>query len=429
MRHASSSGILCPWVILAAGLGVACGDDGSAGSADTSTGSTGSTTSSDSADPSTESSSSPTSIGPTSGPGSTGSADGTSTGGSTGSEGSTGGEPEGTFWVFVSAGGNVSSWAMDPQDGSLSLSSSVEAVDGVGPLAIDPAQQFLYAALGGQNAVQAYTVDPSTAALTPIASTPVGFNPVYLAVDPQGSHLLGATFGGDELAIFGLQADGSIGDETQRIAVPEEPHSIAFDPSEAWIVIPHRTPDIVSQWSYDPATGTVAAADPAQGTAPDGSGPRHVVFHPDGTHAYVSGEFDDTVLVFAFDSGTGALTFEEAVTTLPNGFDGDQNTVADIHITPDGRFVYASNRGHDSIAMFAVDPADHGLTELGQVGTEATPREFEISPRGRYLYAAGQDSGMLASYAIDPETGLLEAGEVYEVGNNPLWVLAVELPL
>jgi 6-phosphogluconolactonase len=149
-----------------------------------------------------------------------------------------------------------------------------------------------------------------------------------------------------------------------------------------------------------------------------------MVFHPDGTHAFVVNEFTDSVTVYAYTQETGLLAAQETVSTIPTEFPGDDNTCADVHVTPDGAFLYASNRGHDSLAMFAIDSRTKALTSLGQVPTEPRPREFEVDPLGRFVYAAGQDSGQLASYAIEDD-GTLTALEVYAAEPQPLWVLAV----
>jgi 6-phosphogluconolactonase len=148
------------------------------------------------------------------------------------------------------------------------------------------------------------------------------------------------------------------------------------------------------------------------------------VIHPAGTHAYLAGETDSTVNIFAYDAAAGTMSFLEAVSSLPRDFVGD-NTTADIHVTPDGSFVYISNRGHDSLAMFEV--AGDSLTPLGHAPTEPRPREFGLTPDGRFVYVAGQDSGMLASYVVQAD-GTLAAGDVYPVGGNPLWVVGAELP-
>lgn len=401
-------------------LAIACGDSGDDGDAGAATGSSTST------GPGEEGTRGPD---PTTGD-DTGELDDTGT--TTAADEESTGEPppaEGSFWVFVSVTGGVSAWSMDPATGELTFVRE-QPFDGPGgPLAVDPEQRSLYVAVRGASRADAYAIDQVSAELTPAGQVDLGLDPVYLSTDGSGRHLLTATFGGDQLAIFPIAADGSLGGAaTQVLGTADEPHSILTDGSNQWLFVPHRTPDVIDQYAFDPATGTVTPNAISQAVATAGSGPRHMVFHPDATHAYVANEFSDSVSTWAFDGATGQLALQSTVSTLPEGFPGDSNTCADVHVTPDGRFVYVSNRGHDSIAMFSVDPGTGDLTALGQEPTEPRPREFEVSPRGRYLYAAGQDSGRVAGYAIDPTTGTLTPGSSYDVGDGPLWVLAIELP-
>ncbi len=410
------------WLGLGLGLGLGCADAGSdesgAGTSAASVGSTAGPTTTTAPATTSSSSAADTTAAPGSEAGS--------------SEGTTGEPepPEGSFWVFVTADEGVSTWSMDPASGVLTLERVLPIGAAVGPLASDPLHRALYVGVTGAQRADAFAIDPVTAELAPLGQLGLGLNPVYLSTDRSGRHLLTATFGGDELAIFPIGMDGSLGGPaTQRLGTAEEPHSILTDASNQWVVVPHRTPGFIGQYAFDAASGTVSANAVPQAMAPAGAGPRHLVFHPDRGYAYVADEFSDSVSTYAFDAASGQLTYLDTQTTLPNDFPGDGNTCADVHITPDGRFVYVSNRGHDSLAMFAVDPATGLLTALGQVPTEARPRELEISPRGRYVFAAGQDSGRVASYTIDQASGVLTPGPVYDVGPSPLWVLAIELPL
>lgn len=403
--------------------GLACGDSGGA-EGDSGSGSTTSTAATDA--PTTEPGATTTS-------GSSG-ADTTATPGSDSSSGdATTGEPEppeGTFWVFVTADQGVSTWSLDPATGELTFERELPIGSDVGPLAVDPQRHALYVGVTGAQRADAFAIDPVTADLTPLGQVALGLDPVYLSTDRTGRHLFTATFGGDEIAVFPIGPDGSLGaPASDRMGTPEEPHSIVIDASNQWLVVPHRTPGVIEQFGFDASTGAVTPNAVPQVAAPAGAGPRHIVLDPSNAYAYVSNEFSDSVSAYAFDEASGQLMLLGTERTLPDGFPGDDNTCADVHVTPDGRFVYVSNRGHDSLAMFAVDPGTGLLTGLGQVPTEPRPREFEVDPRGRYVYAAGQDSGRVASYVIDQGTGMLTPGPVYDVGPNPLWVLAIELPL
>lgn len=410
------------WAALSLG-GLACGDSGGAEGDGTGGTSTGAPTTTP---PATDTTHADASTGSTSAADTT-AAPGTDSGSS---EGSTGEPevPEGTFWVFVTANQRVSTWSLDPATGELAFEREVVIGSDVGPLAVAPQLHALFVGVTGADRADAFSIDPVTAELAPMGQVSLGLDPVYISTDRTGRRLFTATFGGDQLAVFPIGEDGSLGaPELDRVGTPDEPHSIIVDASNQWIVVPHRTPDVITQYAFDVDSGTVTPN--GQVTSPDGAGPRHVVFHPDGGYAYVSDEFSDSVSTYAFDDATGQLELLDTVTTLPDGYPGNQNTCADVHITPDGRFLYVSNRGHDSLAMYAIDPTSGLPSPLGTVPTEPRPREFEVDPRGRYVYAAGQDSGRVASYAIDQESGVLTPGPVYDVGANPLWVLAIELPL
>lgn len=405
-------------------LGIACGGGGGTDEGDTSTGSTTST-------PTTDASTTEPMV--TTGSSSSGADTTAAPGTDSSSGGSTTGEPEppeGSFWVFVTADQGVSTWSMDPATGELTFERELPIGADVGPLAVDPGNNALYVGVTGADRADAFAIDPVTAELAPLGQVGLGHNPVYLATDRTGRHLLSATFGGDELAIFPIGMDGSLGGAaTARVGTPEEPHSILVDPGNQWVLVPHRTPDVIGQWVLDAGTGTVTPNAVPQAMAPDGAGPRHIVLHPEGGFAYIADEFSDSVSTYAFDAATGQLDHLGTITTLPDDFPGDQNTCADVHITPDGRFLYVSNRGADSLAMYAIAPGTGMPVPMGYAPTEPRPREFEIDPRGRYVYAAGQDSGRVASYVIDQDSGVLTAGPIYDVGPNPLWVLAIELPL
>jgi 6-phosphogluconolactonase len=157
-----------------------------------------------------------------------------------------------------------------------------------------------------------------------------------------------------------------------------------------------------------------------------GQGPRHYCYHPTLDCVYFDNEQASSVTAYHLNPATGTLASFQTLSTLPADFEG-QNTCAQIHITPSGKYLYAANRGHDSVACFVVDMASGRLTGLGQQPSEPIPRTFGIDPQGRYLFAAGQGSGRLAAYRIDAQTGALQPLETYEVGKRPMWVMVLKL--
>jgi 6-phosphogluconolactonase len=159
---------------------------------------------------------------------------------------------------------------------------------------------------------------------------------------------------------------------------------------------------------------------------PEGTGPRHYDYHPNEAYVYVVNEQGCSVTAYRFDRAAGTLSPLQTLSTLPEGYRGE-NSCAQIHIHPSGRFLYAANRGHDSIACFAVDPGSGRLTALGQQPSEPVPRTFGLDPAGHFLYAAGQGTGRLAAYRIDQEQGTLSLLDTYAVGEHPMWVQVLDL--
>lgn len=313
-------------------------------------------------------------------------------------------------------------------DGSLTDAGSV-AVPDAGPLAVDPSREHLYVASVSPDTVTAFSIDHATGGLTPLGgAVNVGITPVYVAVDPTDGWLVVASYGDNQVQTHAISGDGTISGATVSEASPgTNPHAVLVHPSGEWAFVPvtNQSPSsLVAQYGFDVATGELTANGSADAGA--GIGPRHLVLHPTMDLLYVVNEHDDSVTTWDLDTATGTLTALDTVTTIPGGANAGANTCADIHVTPDGQFLYASNRGHDSIAMFALDGATGLPTSLGQEPTEAVPREFEVTVDGRYLYAAGEQSDALASYRIEADGTLTPLG-VMGVGDRPSWVLAISV--
>jgi 6-phosphogluconolactonase len=251
--------------------------------------------------------------------------------------------------------------------------------------------------------------------------TPVVDNPVYLATDKQGRYLLTAYYGAAKAAIYPIKSDGTIGSQsTSLVETDKNPHSIQADPSSKYIFVPNTGADKVLQFKFDATTGKLSPNSPAELATGTGTGPRHFWFHPKANFVYFVNEKGSSVTCCRLDAQSGTLAAFQTISTLPSEFSGN-NTCAHIECTPDGKYLYASNRGHDSIACYAVDIATGKLTSLGQQPTEKTPRAFAIDPSGRYLLSAGQGSDRVASYRIGPD-GRLQPLGVYPAGKSPAWV-------
>lgn len=263
--------------------------------------------------------------------------------------------------------------------------------------------------------VSAFAVAPQTGALTFVnKQASGGGSPCHLTLDRSGRFLFIANYGGS-VAVLPVAPDGTLSPVATRIA-PEgrgprpnqdasHAHGVYLDPANRLLLVPDLGIDKVLLFKFDEASGRLTAGDPPAAALAPGAGPRHLAQSPDGRFVYVVNENDSTVTTFAFDAAQGRLETRGTLSTLPDGFSG-QNTTAEIAAHPSGRFVYASNRGHDSIAVFAVDAATGALRRASVVpvgGRE--PRHFAIAPSGRWLLAAHQKSDSIAVFRLDPATG------------------------
>jgi len=331
-------------------------------------------------------------------------------------------------YVSLDSEQSIAVYKMDSQSGKLFLTRKIPAGGSVGSLAVDPARRFLYAAIRSANCLSSFRIDPGSGELRLLNTVRAVGNPVYVAVDKTGRFLLTAYFNDSKAAVYSIGGNGAVRDTAlQILPTPQNTHATRTDPSNRFLFISCRTGEAILQFAFDSATGMLTPGKPDRVVTEPGTGPRHIVFHTRLNTVYGSDEFSSTVTVYRLDPFTGSLTAFQHISMLPEGFAGT-NTAADIHLTPDNRFLYASNRGHDSIAGFSVDPVTGALASAGQFATEKTPRGFDIDPAGRFLYAGGQGSGRLAAYRIDSRTGQLTRFDTYDAGNHPVWVLVVELP-
>jgi 6-phosphogluconolactonase len=201
------------------------------------------------------------------------------------------------------------------------------------------------------------------------------------------------------------------------------------DPSNRFAFVPHiagRGPNEIWQFRFDEQTGRMTPTSPPKVTPEQPLGPRHFCFHPTKDLLYFSNEQGCSVTAYRFDRSAGTLTALQTVSTLPAGYTG-RNSCSKIHIAPSGKFLYAPNRGHNSIAGFTVDATTGLLTSIGQTPSEPVPRAFSLDPAGEFRYAAGLESGRLAAYRIDANCGVLQPLKTYPVGARPIWVIVLEL--
>jgi 6-phosphogluconolactonase len=317
----------------------------------------------------------------------------------------------------------LSVFRLDPTNGALTL---VQEVASANPsfVALDPTRRFLYVVneiddFEGQKAgsAEAYAINPATGEITLLNRQSVkGTIPAHLAVDPTGRYLIVANYVGGNFVVLPIESDGRLGpvvDEVidkghgpnvQRQASPH-PHGITFDPAGRFLATADLGTDEIQIFQL--ANGKLVPISKAS-TAP-GAGPRHIVFHPNGRVLFVINELNATVTSFAFDPDKGEIGRElQTISTEPPGYSGPKST-AEIAIDPSGKFLYASNRGHNSIVGYRIDPATGRLDVIGHAAEGIVfPRSFAIDPSGKWLYVANQKADTIVQFAIDPSTGELK---------------------
>jgi len=322
---------------------------------------------------------------------------------------------------------------LNPQNGDLTVidKTPIPGIEKPGistPMSVSPDRRVLYVGTRGEPKIAAgFAIDPSTGKLTFISAGPLADSLAYIAVDRTGRFLLGASYPGHRVTVNPISAPGKVGPPQQVLENHPNAHSILADAANRFVLVPTLGNDRVNQFAFDAATGKLTpTASPAAETRPK-AGPRHLVYHPGGKLVYVNGETDGNVYVFDYNTATGDLKQKQVVSALPAGFTGKPST-ADMHITPDGKFLYVSERTSSTLAGFQVDGASGTLTPIGSVPTEKQPRGFGIDPAGRYLLAVGQLSHGLSSYSIDQSSGKLTKLKEYPMGKNPNWVEILDLP-
>lgn len=332
------------------------------------------------------------------------------------------------LYVALAGENKISIFSIDPDSGRLEFSEDVALSGGPGPLAVSPDQQHMYAGVRSTHELSSFRIDQRTGTLDPIRTISLDSDPCYISVDATGRYLLSAYYFAGGVSVHAIDDEGvAIGPQLQWISTAEKAHCIRLHSSNRFAFVPHvMTANVIFQFRFDPETGELTPNVPPTAPPPDGVGTRHFCFHPTRDYVYFDNEQASSVTAYRLDAPAGTVEPFQTVSTLPDGYGGD-NSNAQIHITPSGDYVYASNRGHNSIAMFAVDHATGELTSLGQQPTVEIPRAFNVDLTGRFLYVSSLANGDLASYRIDPGKGTLTPLETYQVGAEPMWVLPLVL--
>jgi 6-phosphogluconolactonase len=328
------------------------------------------------------------------------------------------------LYVSMAPEQKIQIYKLDSKEGQLTPVEAL-AVEGTpGALGVDPKKNYLLASLRSTSKLASFRIDPATGKLKLLstAALPKDENAVFVGTDRTGRWLLSASYAAGKVVVHRLQ-DGTI--ETppvQTLTTAKTAHCTVTDPDNRFVFVPHVAANAIYQFRLDPATGKLGDAGKARGGTA-GAGPRHLAFHPSQSLAFTSDEQGNSITAYRFEPRVG-LEPLQTLSTLPADFKG-KNTTADVKVHPNGRFVWVSNRGHDSLAGFGIDAKTGRLSALERTPTEKTPRSFDIDPAGRFLFAAGEGSGKLAVYQIDADTGKLTRLHTYDTGKSLSWVLAV----
>lgn len=315
-------------------------------------------------------------------------------------------------------GDGISIFKVHADDGKLEPISIVKELVNPSFLTISKDGKYLYTVHGDLSDISAFEIDKRSGGLRFInRQSTRGNNPVHLAIDPTGKYMVVANHLGSSLAVFPLATDGSLGAVSQLLELSgplgphrveqklSKPHFTPFDPSGKFVIVPDKGLD--RTFSFRFADGTLTPAATPFVAAREGAGPRHLAFHPKGKFAYIVNELDSTVTTYRYAMDSGTLTPLQILSTLPQSFTGNSRA-SEIEVSADGRFLYASNRGYDSVTIYAITAETGLLTYVDAQETSGkTPRFFTISPNGRYLYALNEDSDSIVQFNLDPANGKL----------------------
>ena len=333
-----------------------------------------------------------------------------------------------THVYFSIAGENrIAIYTLDVASGGIEFQENIEVSGSPGPLALSLCGNYLYAGLRSSREIATFRIDEETKHLTHLQTAQLDADTCYIAIDKTGNFLLSAYYGAGKVTVHAISDDKTVqGEPLQTIETDIHAHCIETDASNRFAFVPHTVPrNAIYQFHFDESTGALTQ-NPVGNLNPGAPiGPRHVLFHPSKPILYSSNEQGSSVSAYTLEEGEHPgilMDLHEDLSTLPADFEGD-NTCAQIHIDPQGTFLYVSNRGHDSIAGFAIDEDSGKLSAIGHQLTEPTPRVFNIDETGTLLFVGGQGSGRLATYRINRESGELSPLANYAIGESPMWVL------
>lgn len=320
----------------------------------------------------------------------------------------------------------------DSSTGKLTLRGVAAATPSPSWVAIHPSGKFAYAAneTGKQSTITAFSVDANSAKLTQLNQLPaLGQDPCYLSFDKTGKYLFAANYSSGNVVVFPILADGRLGEHTANVTNAgklgpnkkrqEGPHAhwVQVSPDNRFVFVADLGLDAIMSYKFDAAKGTLTPNEPPFVSLAPGAGPRHVTFTPNGKYVYAVSELNNTVTAFSYNADNGTFHEFQIISTLPADFAG-RNDDAEIAVHPNGKLLFASNRGHDTIAVFSIDSKTGNLARVGDFPTRGKePRHFTVDPTGQYLLAENQNSNTIVIFRIDPTGPLTKVSEVTDVAS------------
>jgi len=353
-----------------------------------------------------------------------------------------------TFAYISSPGdGMISQYQLDDKSGALSLVEQTKAGDQVNPMAISPDGKALFAALRVKPfQVVSYSIEPVTGHLKPLSQAPLAESLAYLSTDRSGRFLFGASYGGDLLSVQPIDAQHRPSDSIETYKTGMHAHSVRTDPSNRFVYAGNLGVDRVLQYRLEPKDGKLVPIGEGFVSVPQNTGPRHLAFSPDGHYVYVVGEMSGTVTAFSINDKTGALKQVSQANGIPERLklapgkvrDARNNDLkddptpriwaADVRISPDGKWLFMSERTTSSVSVFKTDPANGKLTFVENYPVQETqPRNIAVAPNGRWLLVSGEKSEKVGSYAIGANGSLQRVGEAPS-GKGALWIEMLTQP-
>ncbi len=335
------------------------------------------------------------------------------------------------YYVYISIMGEerIRVYSMDGETGGLDLKHELALTGGPAGIALAPSREFLYVARRGTRELASFAIDRSDGSISLLGSIEEVSDAVYLTVDGTGKFVLTSSNGGARASSYRVGEDGAVvAPAVSTVNTLQGAHSVEVHPSNRFVYVPHCIrQNAIFQYKYDADTGELTPQELAILVPPERLGPRHIRFHPTLDVMYTTDEQGNSITAYPVNKDGRLSPSLQTISTLPDGYDGSENTTAQLRVHPTGRFLYAPNRGHDTIACFRIDGASGELSLIGRVPGEAHVRGFDVDPQGKFVFAAGVDSGRVSAYSVDQDSGELTRTKTYDVGKQPMWVLVAEL--